>query len=200
MVRATLAPMEEVPSAILELAGACVAAVANATKIELDFTQDTLPVLDHYLSTAKGPREEILGLVAPMCGAYFGEVVRRSLGPARWHVPEDDYVGYRLEFERFFLWFNPIGIALEALLERSVEGHGATLGLLDRDRPEVEHAVDLYGDVREDDYFRLAVRYEVIEQVVETLRHRAQAEAPTLITSEVYAAAAGDAVDRGAPS
>lgn len=192
--------MEEAPPVILELAGACVAAVANATRLELDFTQDTLPVLDHYLQTAKGPRDEILGLVAPMCGAYFGEVVRRNLGPARWHAKADEYVGYRLEFERFFLWFNPIGIALEALLERPVDGHGATLGLLDRDRAEVERAVDLYGDVREDDYYRLAMRYEVIEQVVETLRHRALAETPTLISAEVYAAAAGDAEERGEPS
>lgn len=193
-------PMDDAPENVLELAGACVAAVANATKIELDFTQDTLPILDHYMSTAKGPRAEILGLVAPMCGAYFGEVVRRSLGPARWHAPDDEYAGYRLEFERFFLWFNPIDIALEALLERSVDEQGAALGLLPRDRAAVERAVDLYGDVREDDYYRLAMRYEVIEQVVETLRNRASAEAPVLIGPDVYLAAVGDAVDRGEPS
>ncbi len=192
--------MDEAPPHVTELASACVAAVANATRIELDFTQDTLPVLDHYVSTANGPREEILGLVAPMVGAYFGEVVRRALGGARWHAEGDDYVGFRLEFERFFLWFNPIGMALEALLGRSVEGHGATLALLDRDRAELADAVDLFGDVREEDYFRLSVRYEVIEQVAERLRARAQTEPPVVLGAEVYAAAAGDLEDRGLPS
>lgn len=155
---------------VIELAGACVSAVANALKIDLDFTQDTLPILDHYLRTAKGPREEILGLVAPMCGAYFGEVVRRSLGHVHWHAPGDEYASYRLEFEDVFLHFNPVGVVLESLLERAVEGYGAHLGLRERERVAVEKAVELYGDVREDDYYRLAVRYEVIEQVVETLR------------------------------
>src|SRR5262245_50506381 len=141
----------EPPEHVVELANACVVAVANALKIELDFSQDTLPLLDHYVSQAKGPRDEILGLLAPMCGAYFGEVVRRALGSMRWHAPSDDYASYRLEHELVFLHVNPIGIALEAVLERDAEGYGANLGLLDKDRGDVARAVDLYGDVREVD-------------------------------------------------
>lgn len=171
---------------MLELADACVAAVSNALHVELDYTQDTLPLLDHYLTQARGPREEILNLVAPMCGAYFGEVLLRSLGPARWHAPDGDYPDYRLEFETVFLHFNPIGVALEAMLEQPIVGYGATLGLRERERLAVEKAVELYGDVREDDYYRLAIRYEVIEQAVETLRSVQPDENGAEVSSEAY--------------
>jgi hypothetical protein len=193
----------DAPEHVLELAGACVAAVTNALHIELDFTQETLPILDHYISQAKGPREEVLGLIAPMCGAYFGEVVRRTLGPARWHAPRaatavdtdaddaaggiDPYPEYRLEFESIFLHFNPIGMALEALVLQPVDGFGSNLGLLARERIAVEKAVELFGDVRDDDYYRLTIRYEVIEQVVETLRSVKNDERPPAFTSDIYA-------------
>lgn len=189
----------EPPEHVLELANACVAAVANALKVELDFTHETLPILDHYVSQTKGPRDEILGLVAPMCGAYFGEVVRRALGPMRWHAPSDDYARFRLEHELVFLHVNPIGIALEAVLERDAEGYGANLGLLDRDRAEVGRAVDLFGDVREDDYYRFAVRYEVLEQALTALLAKA-GESPNPVAHAVYEAAVEDAEDRELPN
>lgn len=160
---------ESPPASILELAHACVQAVANATKIELDFTQDTLPVLDHYLDAAKGPRDEIVGLVAPMAGAYFGEVLRRALGPARWELVDDDYGACRLRFPQAGLALNPIGVALESLLRTSIGDVGAHLDVPEACRERVAAALDLFGDVREDDFYRLAVRYEGIEQALAAL-------------------------------
>ena len=53
-------------------------AVADHGEVELDYTQDTLPILDHYISIIPDrTSEDVLGLVVPMLGAYFGEVVRR---------------------------------------------------------------------------------------------------------------------------
>lgn len=189
----------EPPEHVLELANACVAAVANALKVELDFTHETLPLLDHYAANAKGPRDEILGLVAPMCGAYFGEVVRRALGPMRWHAPSDDYGHFRLEHEQVFLHVNPVGIALEAVLEREAEGYGAHLGLLDRDRREVEHAVELFGDVQESDYYRFSVRYEVLEQAIGALLTKA-GDQPGTVPHEAYEAAVRDEEERQLPN
>lgn len=174
---------------ISDLAGACVAAVRNSLGIELDFTQDTLPLLDHYVSQAKGPREEILGLVAPMCGAYFGEVVRRGIAEARWVTPDEDYALWRLELEPCFLFLNPVGLAVEALTQRETGGLGASLSVLDQDRRAVEAALERYGEVEESDYFRFSIRYEVIEQVVLTLVARAKerGEDPGSFGPEVYA-------------
>src|SRR5512139_1481301 len=95
--------------AVLDLAGACVAAVRKVVGVELDFTPETLPLLDHYARSAQVENEGVLELVAPMCGAYFGEVVRRALGEARWHCPEGKPEEWRLEFDDCFLHFNPVG-------------------------------------------------------------------------------------------
>jgi hypothetical protein len=175
---------------ITDLAGACVAAVRNALGIELDFTQDTLPLLDHYASQANGPREEILGLVAPMCGAYFGEVLRRNVAEARWVAPDDEYALWRLEFEPCFLYVNPVGLAIEALTQRETAGIGTRLSVLDHDRKAVEAALERYGEVDEQDYFRLSIRYEVIEQVVLTLvtRSKERGEDHTSFGPDVYEA------------
>ncbi|HEX6245463.1 MAG TPA: DUF6278 family protein, partial [Polyangiales bacterium] len=86
------APVENAPDSILDLANACVRFVQQALSLELDYTPDTLPLLDHYLQSAQDvSKEEVLSLVAPAAGAYFGEVVRRQLGPARWHLVEGDF-------------------------------------------------------------------------------------------------------------
>jgi hypothetical protein len=181
----------DAPSVVLDLADSCVRFVHRTLGIELDYTPDTLPILDHYLRGAHGvSQEEILGLVAPAAGAYFGEVVRRQLGPSRWHWESDEFSECRLEFERCFLSFNPIGIALEAVVQSETEGYGSNLSLLKEEEGLVREALERTGDVNPDDYFRLAVRYEVIEQVVVLLVERAisQNELARRFGPEVYEA------------
>ncbi len=156
---------------VLELAGACVEYVRRAIGVELDFTPDTLPILDHYLLKVleDGEKEEITSLVTTSAGAYFGEVLRRSLGHMRWHVEPDDPTGWRLELEHVFLFFNPLGMAREAIVGADQPGWMAHLEVLPRDRPLLDQSLAHMGDVREDDYYRLAVRFEVVEQVLSAL-------------------------------
>jgi hypothetical protein len=167
--------MAEDPAIIIDLVAGCRLAVRQVVGVELDFTQDTLPLLDHYAAEAKGSREEVALLIAPMCGAYFGEVLRRTLGPARWELAETNEPSEtRLQFEQVFLELNPMGIALEALIRVPVEGWGAHLEVRPADRPAVSSAVALLGDVREEDYYRFGVRFEVIEQVVQALLRKTE--------------------------
>jgi hypothetical protein len=180
---------------VLELAAACVAYVRRAVGIELDFTPDTLPILDHYLSTvlAEGDEKpEIVELVVSSAGAYFGEVLRRSLGNMRWHLDDADPSAWRLELEHVFLFFNPLGMAREAIVGAEQPGWMAHLEVLPRDRSLLEQSLARMGDVREDDYFRLAIRFEVVEQVVSALEgaslaRQAQGE---VFAPAVYAATA----------
>jgi hypothetical protein len=184
-------PTENEPEAIRDLAAACVRYVRRALSLELDYTPDTLPLLDHYLQSAQDvSQEEILSLVAPAAGAYFGEVVRRQLGPCRWHLTEGDFSSYRLEFERCFLSFNPMGSALAVVLRGDADHYGGHLSLLAEDEPLVKESLERVGDVREEDYYRLAVRYEVIEQVVALLIDKAiaQNELSRRFGPDVYAA------------
>lgn len=162
------------PAVVLDLAAACVRFVKRALRIELDYTPETLPILDHYLREAQGvEREEILNLIAPAAGAYFGEVVRRQLGPSRWHWVTDDLGACRVEFDRCFLSFNPVGSALEAVIGVEAEGYGSSLELLPEDEGLVRASLERTGDVREDDYYRLAIRFEVLEQIVALLVEKA---------------------------
>jgi hypothetical protein len=104
---------------VLELAAACLRFVMAAVRFELDFTRETLPVLDHYLAGARvavRERPETLPLVASACGAYLGEVVRR-VHPCWWRIDDPDPLEWRLEFRDVFLSFRP-GRVVEAALSR----------------------------------------------------------------------------------
>jgi len=175
---------------VADLADACVRFVQSALGIVLDFTPDTLPILDHYLIQArKNPRDEVLALIAPAAGAYFGEVVGAALGPCRWYLEGDSLEDWRLEFERCYLTFNPVGAALEAVLGEQAPGHGAHLQVLPNEAALVRESLERTGDVRNEDYYRLAIRFEVLEQVSELLSSRlANDETPTVLGPEIYAA------------
>jgi hypothetical protein len=149
---------------VLDLTVACVTSVKNATGMELDLTQDTLPILDHYAELVDSPRDEVVSLLAPMSGAYFGELVRRQLEDGQWATDPDDYSEWRLRFERCSLVFNPIGVALEVLLGQEVPEWGAHLQTAPEDRLRVERALEVFGDVRDRDYYTFSVRFEAIEQ------------------------------------
>jgi hypothetical protein len=184
-------PLENAPDVIADLAASCVRFVHRALGIELDYTPETLPLLDHYLREAHGvPRAEIVELVVPAAGAYFGEVVRRHLGDARWYLDGDDFSGVRLEFKRWFLSFNPVGIALETVTGEDVEGYGSHLELLREERAMVHEALERAGNVRNEDYYRLAVRFEVLELVTALLSEKASQslEPERTYGPEVYAA------------
>ena len=162
------APMSE--AAVLpnvhELAGACVTYVHRAVGIELDFTPETLPILDHYLLQVGKTEEGLTELIVASAGAYFGEVLVRTIGQMRWHLEENELDHWRIEVDHVFLFFNPLGMVREAVAQAEVPGCFAHLEVLPRDRPILDQSLSHMGDVREDDYYRLAVRYEVIEQVV----------------------------------
>jgi hypothetical protein len=155
----------ETDGPVMDLTVACVTSVKNALGLDLDLTQDTLPILDHYAKLGGSPRDEVVSLLAPMCGAYFGELVRRELGDGVWRTDSEEHSEWRMSFERCSLTFNPIGVALEVLLEQDVPDWGAHLQPAPEHQLRVKKALDVFGDVRDRDYYTFAVRYEAIEQV-----------------------------------
>ncbi len=186
---------ERAPEVVEDLALGAFRLVKEKLGFELDFTPETLPVLDHYLERLReddggAPDEKVVAVVGPCAGAYFGEVARRSLPGLRWHCPEGDYQRWRLEAVDVFLCFNPIGVALESLYGASLGDWSAHYALLELDQAAVDASLEVTGPVREDDFYRLAVRHEVLEQTLGVLRERARGrgERKTL-GPEVYAAA-----------
>lgn len=196
--------LEPAPAPIDDLAQACVRFVKEALSLDLDYTADTLPILDHYARTGAGAgqaRQEVRDLLTPGLGAYFGEVVRRSMPGVRWSIPADadDFASYRLEFELIFLHFNPLGIAIELLEQDEVEGSGASFQVLDEARNTLHDALEQNGGVSVDDYYSFTIRYETLELVVSVLSEleRSTQAAPRRFGPEVYRAAAGETLGRG---
>ena len=158
----------ETDAAVMDLTVACVTSVKNATGLELDLTQDTLPILDHYLERAQSPAEEIVSLVAPMCGAYFGELLRRHFEDGVWNVG-DDYAQWRLSFKPGSLEINPIGLALQIITRSDASGWGAHLQMAPSVRAKVQRALAVLGSVRDDDFYTFAVQFEGIDQAYRAL-------------------------------
>lgn len=188
---------EGTPEHVRDLAVACVQFVERATGVLLDFTGDTLPLLDHYLGNVGTHEPHIRGLVAPAAGAYFGEVVRRAF-PARWRAPESDHAAWRVEFESCFLHFNPVAFALEAIDKREVVEGGAGYGVSTEELGHLRSALEVLGTLPEDQYHLLATRFDVLESVVDRLMGGADKEFPGQVrfTAEMYRAVLDPPGDR----
>lgn len=181
-------PALTVPPGVAELAAACVAYVKKALAVELDYTPETLPLLDHYLglhaaSALDGQegKAEIQTLVASAAGAYFGEVVRRR-HPSFWladGMPED----HRLAFSERWLVLYPVRMMREAMAARSSEadstGNLESTGIeLDpQDRAIVEPRLAELPSVPQEEYLAPSTRLEVVDIAVDALRARDAAEA-----------------------
>jgi len=183
--------MEDTPTQVQDLAAACARSVESSVGVPLDGTQDTLPLLDHYARESLNADDEELDLTSAMCGAYFGQVVRRHLGDFRWSLDES-HARWRLELGLSFLFFNPVGIAREVITGKEQPGWWGHYEVRRADRKDVEEALGVYGVEREEAYYTFGVRFEVVEQVVHALGRKAIQgkeegdELPT-IESEAYA-------------
>jgi hypothetical protein len=157
---------------VLEIAERCVNDVREELGFDLDFTVETLPVLDHYCrNVRRGNRwPDGAELLAQSTGAYFGEVIRRRYhGVCRWHISALGGYAWRLEFLTCFLCFNPIGSALELLLETRAHGWNADLVTHVDVVEDLQAKLEGLPGVAEDDYYTLSVRSEVIETVFDFL-------------------------------
>ncbi|MEZ4310229.1 MAG: hypothetical protein R3F14_19480 [Polyangiaceae bacterium] len=116
---------EPPPEKIGELAEACVQYVERALGVRLDYSAETLPLLDHYLAEAQktlvAQSEEdakaartTLPLLVQTAGAYFGEVIRRRY-PSWWRAEGDDPMTFRVELETAYLAVSPMLFVYEGL-------------------------------------------------------------------------------------
>lgn len=175
-------PAREVPAppeAVAELADSCVRFVERKLGVRLDYTPETLPLLDHYLSEARGEvrdRRELLPLLVNGAGAYFGEVVRRRL-PSWWHMPSSDPSSWQIQAEPIYLWFEPVAVAYDALLHgEAAEGEEgeamARLEIEDDDREALEQRLSELPPVSDEEFYALSTRLEVIDIAADVIKAR----------------------------
>ncbi len=163
------------PEDVAEATTACLEYVRRATGVGLDFSPDTLGVLDHYVLTARkdlAAKPELAALVTRAVGAYFGEVVRARV-PSFWRVPTANVHDWQLCTSSVFFWFNPVGVAYDALYGTNEhEGVRSILRPAAEDREFLERRLEAMPPLPEDEFYLLSTRFEVIEVCVETLRAR----------------------------
>lgn len=181
----------DAPQVIAELAAACVRHVQKALGVTLDFTAETLPLLDHYLAEAQktivGRSEDdvkaamaTLPVLVQTAGAYFGEVVRRRY-PSWWRTEGDDPMGYRVELETVYLAFSPMLFMYEALArDLAVQGDQAVFeaAQIEMDEEDQKAAAERLAEleVSDEEYYAPSTRLEAIDVCVATIRARRMAE------------------------
>jgi hypothetical protein len=181
--------VEPPPPQVAELAAACLRFVAARYGAALDFNPDTLSFVDHWVRDARADvleRPEAAEIVQASAGAYLGEVIRRTFG-GRW-VAEGSHAEWRLELERVYCWFNPIGMVREALRLDAAEGWHAHFELDPAESEAMEQRLAALPAATSDEYYAPSTRFDVVSILFDALRAgmRARGLADVRFTAEDY--------------
>ena len=167
------------PDEIRELLGIAAQSVKVTTGLDLDFSSETLPLVDFYLSEARKGlllRPEAGELVARALGAYFGQTLINCF-EGFWMTQPDRPERWFVCFTRSHLALNPVGVALECLLGRSGhDGPPAEILVEENKRNALAARLELIPEVREEEYYLLSTRYDIFEIAHEAIREIPNAE------------------------
>ena len=156
------------PQRVGEYAGQAAEYVRRAIGTELEYDSDTLPLLDHYLRTAKTNDAAALELLVTTAGSYFGEVVRRQLG-GRWEGIDDDPHDWRVVLPTG-LNISPTSIVAAAILRKDdIDGFDTRIDAPPAMLTYVKQALSRMGHTTVDDYFSLCGRLDTLEHLQEVL-------------------------------
>lgn len=164
------------PRQIIEFAARTVDQVRAVIGVELGYDSETLPVVDHYLSTVPADQAATVRLIAAATGAYFGEVVRRLLG-GRWELEESQPLHARMILS-WGLSFAPAGIVAAAILENDDIGAvGDVMGgdidtgfqVPDVIRSHIQETLARMSPVSDSDYYSLCCRLDTLEHLQEVM-------------------------------
>lgn len=151
-----------------ELAGQAVAYVQRALGITLGFDSETLPVLDHYISTVPRDRPEMIELVTVTAGAYLGEVVRRQIG-GRWEMDNPaQALSWRLVLPTG-LNFSPMGFVAAAIVGDELGDVDTAFDAPPAMLPYVEVTLGNMSEQSDQEYYSLCGRYDTLAHLHEVL-------------------------------
>jgi hypothetical protein len=162
---------EGAPSNIADLANGCVRFVAARYGATLDYTSDTLSLLDQWVRDARREHEarpEAARIVETAGGAYLGEVMRHAFG-GHWRTVGEQS-GWRLLLSSAYCAFNPIAMVREAIELAPAEGWHAHMEVDPSDRDAIEARLAALPKVDDDEYYAPSTRFDVVELVVDALR------------------------------
>lgn len=153
------------PEAVRELAERCVEAARRAGGLVLDYSEVSLAMLDHYVKSVPTDKPEVVALVAPMVGAYFGEVARRRLD-GRWVTPGLDPASWRVELDTAPIRFSPVAMAILAIAVGEVEDVDAHVAVGEYEGAVADRLAEA-PELPEDEFYSLTGRMEALEMVAD---------------------------------
>lgn len=159
------------PGIVTEAAANAVRYILASTKVEPDFSFESLALVDHYVEQARVEvmeRPEVLPLTAQTLGAYLGEIVRRRHA-CWWRIDRKDPGAWRLEFQQVYLAFYPVQVAYVCLTEEDEE---AAFGGLEMPALNMDHLaarLEALPGVSEDLFYVPTTRLEVLDIAVDAL-------------------------------
>jgi hypothetical protein len=156
------------PGAVFELAERTVDFVRKSLNQTLDYSPETLPILDHYLRGVPKDQPDTLRLIAACAGAYFGEVARQALG-GEWEDTDhaDGPAEWILELGGA-VRVSPFGMAALAILGAESDDFEGGFAVTPDAQDVVEAVLAGRGRIAEDEYYTLSSRLEVLMLVVDT--------------------------------
>ncbi|HEY3357393.1 MAG TPA: hypothetical protein VGQ83_29350 [Polyangia bacterium] len=170
--------MSKTPTEISDYVRAAVDFVQRAVGMVLDGSDESLAVLDHYVAQVPYDKPEVVALVAPAVGAYFGEVLRRRFG-GRWRL-EGDPVKWRLELQDGAVTVAPIALAFTAIISEDAESLDTEMHVASpEERQTVGEALERTAPVSAEYFYSLTGRFETIEHTLDliaAIRAQKQAE------------------------
>lgn len=157
---------------IVEFALAAHEYVRRAVSLELDGSVESLAYVDHYLGQVGAVSDQLLALVAPAIGCYFGEVVVARLG-GEWRAAGPDPAQWRIAVigadGRPLCEFRPVAMAAAALRRADVDGYDAALAPAPELADRLADALSSVAPVEEGYFYSLTGRLETLEHAVEIL-------------------------------
>ena len=158
--------------------------VERALGAQLDGSDTSLAFVDHYIEqTARKEalKPDVLALIAPALGVYFGEVAIAKLG-GQWLLEGPDPTQWRVELLPAPLLFSPVGMAAEALRGGEVDGYDGVFTTRQDLMGPLSQALESSPPVDERYYYSLTGRLETLEHAVDLLveieRSRRQDQEP----------------------
>jgi hypothetical protein len=164
------------------IAERCVEHVRNRHEVELDYTSNTLSVIDFFIrdvvaeecgGTAPPPgdsrRAHLVHLLGSTVGVYFGELLCRTF-PCRWRISGEEPENWLIEFDHVPLRFNPTIASVEAFTEQEAAGLGQVLITEPMEVETLIERLSVAPPVPADEFFSLTTRFEVLQIAVEWLR------------------------------
>ncbi len=173
----------ETPACVTEYATQLVHYVQKAIGIELTYDSETLSVLDHYLQQTPRNNTAIRDVIATTAGAYWGEVVRKTLGGTWTIQSQDEPFTWKFTLPGGLTFF-PANIAVVSIMHEDVDGYDDAFHANPKMLSFFQDSMAESSSVSIEVYYSLTNKFDTLEQLQDLMlayaTQKTQKQSPNL--------------------